>query len=54
MLDQEYDPELYDEWLTSDELLTFFIKAREKISVSVKVAESPSVQGTQFSEEYLV
>ena len=31
MLDQEDDPELDDEWLTSDEQLTRFIKAREKI-----------------------
>ena len=54
MLDQEYDPELYDEWLTSDELLTCFIKAREKISVRVKVAESPSVQGDSatFTQPY--
>ena len=31
MLDQEDDPELYDDWLTADENLTRFIKAREKL-----------------------
>ena len=31
MLDQEYDPELYDEWLTVDEQLTRFRNAREKM-----------------------
>ena len=54
MLDQEDDPELYDEWLTADEQLTRFIKAREKIVGRVKGSESPSVQGTQCSEEVLV
>ena len=54
MLDQEDDPYLYDEWLTSDERLTRFIKAREKILGRVKGSESPSVQGTQSSEEDLV
>ena len=54
MLDQEYDIELDDEWLTSDEQLTRFIKAREKIVGRVKGRESPSFQGTQSSEEYLV
>ena len=31
MLDQENDPELDDEWLTDDEQLTHFSKAREKL-----------------------
>ena len=47
MLDQEDDPELDDEWLTSNEQLTRFRKAREKIVGRVKVLESPSVKGTQ-------
>ena len=36
MLDQEDDPELDDEWLTSNEQLTRFSKAREQIVVRVK------------------
>ena len=36
MLDQEDDPELDDEWLTADEQLTHFRKAREKIVGRVK------------------
>ena len=31
VLDQEDNPEFYDEWLTSDEWLAYFIKAREQI-----------------------
>ena len=31
MLDQEYYPELDDEWLTADEQLTHFRKSREKL-----------------------
>ena len=54
MLDQEDDPELDDEWLTADEQLTRSSKAREKIVGRVKGTESPSVQGTQSSEEDLV
>ena len=54
MLDQEDDPELDDEWLTSDGQLTRFSKAREKIVGRVKGTESPSVQGPQSSEEDLV
>ena len=54
MLDQEYDPELDDEWLTADEQLTRFSKAREKIVGRVKGKESPSVQGPQSYEEDLV
>ena len=45
MLDQEDDPELDDEWLTADEQLTRFRKAREKFLGRVKSSESPSVQG---------
>ena len=36
ILDQEDDPELYDEWLTADEQLTRFSKAREQIIGRVK------------------
>ena len=45
MLDQEDDPELDDdEWLTADEQLTRFSKAREQIAGRVKRTESPSFQ----------
>ena len=54
MLYQEDDPELYDEWLTADEQLTRFRKAREQIVGRVKGKESPSIQGPQYSEEDLV
>ena len=54
MLDQEDDPELDDEWLTADEHLTCFSKAREKIVGRVKGSYSSSVQGPQSSEEDLV
>ena len=54
MLDQEDDPELYDEWLTDDEQLTHFRKAREKIVGRVKGTELSSVQGPQYYEEDLV
>ena len=54
ILYQEDDPELDDEWLTADEQLTIFSKAREKILGSIKVSESSSVQGPQYYEEYLV
>ena len=54
MLDQEYDPYLDDEWLTDNDWLTRFSKAREKIVGKVKGTEPPSVQGTQYSEEVLV
>ena len=50
MLVQEDDPELDDEWLTTDERLTSFSKARDKIVGKVKVSESPSVQGPQCPE----
>ena len=54
LLDQEDDPELYYEWLTADEQLTRFSKAREQIVGRVKGTESKYVQGPQSSEEYLV
>ena len=54
MLNQEDDPELDDEWFTANEQLTHFSKAREQIVGRVKVTESPSVQGTQSSDEDLV
>ena len=54
MLYQEDNPELDDEWLTADEQLTRFSKAREQILGRVKGTESPSVKGTQSSEEDLV
>ena len=54
MLDQEDDPELDDEWLTANEQLTHFSKAREQIVWRVKGSESSSVQGPQSSEEDLV
>ena len=54
MLDQEDDPELDDEWLTADEQLTRFSKAREQILGRAKGTESPSVQGPQSSEEDLI
>ena len=54
MLGQEDDTELDDEWLTADEQLTRFSKAREQIGGRVKGTESPSVQGPQYSEEDLV
>ena len=54
MLDQEDDPELDDEWLTADERLTHSSKYRERIVSSFKGEELKSVQGPQYSEEYLV
>ena len=45
MLDQEDDPELDDEWLTANEQLARFRKARKKIVGRVKGTESSSVQG---------
>ena len=50
-IDQEDDPDLDDEWLTSDAQLTRFSKAGEKIVGRVKGAELPSVQGPQSFEE---
>ena len=54
MLDQEYDLELGDEWLTANERLTRLSKAIEKNLGRVKVLYLPSIQGTQSSEEDLV
>ena len=54
MLDQEDDPELDDEWLTANEKLTRFSKARKKILGRVIGSESPSVQGPKYYEEDLV
>ena len=45
---------MYDSWLTTNDQLTCFSKAREKIVGRVKGSESPSVQGPQSSEEDLV
>ena len=50
MLDQEDDPELDEEWLTVDDKLTRFSKAREQIIGRAKGTESPSVKGPQSSE----
>ena len=54
MLDQEDDLELDDEWLTADDQLTRFSKARDQIVGRFKGTESPSIQGPQSSEEDLV
>ena len=54
MLDQEDDPELDDEWLTANEQLTRFSKAREQIVGRVKGTELPYIQGPQYYEEDLV
>ena len=54
ILYQEDDPELDDEWLTADEQLTRFRKARDQIVWRVIGTELPSVQGPQYSEEDLV
>ena len=45
MLDQEDDPELDEEWLTADEQLKRFSKAREQIVGRAKGKELPYVQG---------
>ena len=54
MLDQEDYTEFDDEWLTSNERLTCFSKTRDQIVGRGKGAESPYVQGHQYSEEELV
>ena len=54
MLDQDDDPELNDEWLTANEQLTRFNKAREQIVGRFKGTESLYVQGNQSSEGDLV
>ena len=43
-----------DEWLTNNEKLTNFRKAREKNVGKVKGSDFPSVQGPQSYEEDLV
>ena len=50
ILDQEDNTELGDEWLTANERLTSFRKAREKIVGRVKGSDFPSFQGPQSSE----
>ena len=50
MLDQEYDSDFDDEWLTADEQLKRFRKSREQIVGRVKGTESPYVQGSQSSK----
>ena len=54
MLNQEDYTELDDEWLTADEQLIRFSKAREQIVGRVKGSELPYVQGPQYYEEDLV
>ena len=54
MIYHKNHPELDNVWLTSDERLTYFSKARERIVGKVKVEEYPSVQGPQSCEEDLV
>ena len=54
MLYQEYYKELDDEWFTTNERLTRFRKTRENILGRFKGAESPYLQGSQYSEEDLV
>ena len=54
VLDQEDDTELDDEWLTADEKLTCFSKAREKIVGRFKGSESTFVQGPQSEEDLVV
>ena len=54
MFDQQNDAYLDDGWLTDNERLTYFIKAREWILGKFKWAESPYVQGHQYTDEDLV
>ena len=54
MLDKEDNTEFDEEWLTANEHLTRFSKARDKIVGRVKGSEFPSVQGPQPYEEDLV
>ena len=53
ILDQEDYPELNENWLTSNDWLTIFKRSRYSILWNFKGAESPSVQGPQYYEEYL-
>ena len=50
MLDQEYDIDSDDEWLTADEQLTRFSIAIKKIVRRVKGADFPYVQEPQYSD----
>ena len=45
---------MYYGWLTADERLAHFSKARDRILRRAKVAKSPSIQGPQSSEGDLV
>ena len=40
--------------MADDEKLTRFIKDRDQVVGKVKVEDKPSVQGTRYSEKYLV
>ena len=51
--DQEDDPELNENWLTTNDQFNVFRRSRYSILWNVKGAESPSVQGPQYYEEYL-
>ena len=51
MLHQEDDPDLDDEWLTTNDQLTRFRKSGEKIIGSFKGAELPYFQGPQSSDK---
>ena len=54
VLDQENDLDLDEIFLISDERLTRFSETRFRILGRVKGLETPSVQGPQYYEEYLV
>ena len=54
MLDQYDDPQFYDQWFTSGERLTHFIKAIYHIAGNHKGAEITSVRGPKYSEEDLI
>ena len=45
---------MYDEWLTADDRLTHFRKARKQILGRVKGSEFASIQGHKPSEEDIV
>ena len=51
MSDQKDDTDLDDEWLTANEQLTCFSKAREKVVGKIIGTELPYVQGHQSSDE---
>ena len=54
MFDQEDDPELDDEWLTTDDQSARFRKSRQKVLGRFKRADSPYVTVPQNSEEDIV